>query len=109
VKYELEELLKQLIEPSVIIAEGYEAEVFVTTDGEILSGIVQEEDDEAVYVRDDPYRDDSLVLPKDEIEERVVSEVSTMPNGLLTTFTREDILELMAYLDSLRVEAEDGE
>ena len=67
-----------------------------------------EQDSENVYVQDDPYRDDQLVLPLAEIETRKVSERSTMPSGLLTTFKRDEILALLAYLESL-APAEEGE
>ena len=67
-----------------------------------------EQDSENVYVQDDPYRDDQLVLPLAEIETRKVSELSTMPSGLLTTFKRDEILALLAYLESL-APAEEGE
>lgn len=100
-KYELDELLSHVLEPSRLILEGYESEIYRTVDGEIIAGQPVEEDAENVYVRDDPYRDDTLVLPLADIEERRVSEVSTMPTGLLSTFTREEILDLVAYLRSL--------
>jgi len=100
-KYEPGELLAHVLEPSRVILEGYESEVFRTFDGEIIAGQPVEEDAENVYVRDDPYRDDTLVLPLAEIEERRVSSVSTMPTGLLSTFERAEIIDLVAYLRSL--------
>ncbi|MCA8980069.1 MAG: c-type cytochrome [Planctomycetes bacterium] len=100
-KYAPEDLLTQILEPSRVILEGYESEVFRTVDGEIIAGQPVEEDGENVYVRDDPYRDDTLILPLAEIEERRVSSVSTMPTGLLSTFTRAEIVDLVAYLRSL--------
>ncbi len=107
-KYDRSELLRQILEPSAQILEGYESEVFVTTDGLIVAGRVIEQDEENLYVQDDPYRDDQLVLPIAEIETRKVSELSTMPSGLLTTFKRDEILALLAYLESL-APAEEGE
>jgi putative heme-binding domain-containing protein len=107
-KYDRSELLRQILEPSAQILEGYESEVFVTTDGLIVAGRVLEEDAENLYVQDDPYRDDQLVLPRAEIETRKVSELSTMPSGLLTTFKQGEILALLAYLESL-APVEEGE
>lgn len=102
-KYSNAELLAQILEPSRVILEGYESEVFRTYAGELIAGLPVDQDAENVYVRDDPYREDVLVLPLDEIEERRVSNVSTMPTGLLSTFTRDEILDLMVYLRGIGV------
>ena len=37
-------------------------------------------------------------IHKKEIENVSVSPVSTMPDGLLNTFTKEEVLDLLAYL-----------
>ena len=98
----LSEILTQVFEPSRRIAEGYATEIFTTTDGLVTSGRVLEETDELVLVQDDPYRDDGVELPKDEIEERTVSKVSAMPAGLLSTFEKHEILDLVAFIKTLK-------
>ena len=98
----LSEILTQVFEPSKRIAEGYASEIFVTTDGLIHSGRVLEETDEFVLVQDDPYRDDGLEIPKNEIEERTLSNVSAMPSGLLSTFEKGEILDLVAFIKTLK-------
>ena len=45
-----------------------------------------------------------------KIEDSKVSEVSMMPTGLLDNFTRQEILDLLAYMKSTSVlEASSGE
>ncbi|MFT4537806.1 MAG: putative heme-binding domain-containing protein [Planctomycetota bacterium] len=105
-QYDAAGLLAQLLEPSQVIAEGYETEIFVTTDGEIIAGRVLEETDEFVLIRDDPYQELAPIeLPKTEISERTPSSISTMPTGLLSTFERGEILSLVAFLNSLKSES----
>ena len=41
-------------------------------------------------------------MPKDEIDERHVSQTSIMPNGLAATVTKEDFADLIEYLVSLK-------
>ena len=41
-----------------------------------------------------------MTISKDAIEQRRAAEVSSMPAGLLDTFTVEDILDLTAFLQS---------
>ena len=96
------QLLNHILEPSSTILEGYETEIFITHDGDIIAGRVLEETATTVLVRDDPYRElDPLELPLAEVTERAPATVSTMPSGLLNTFTREEILDLIAFLKSL--------
>ena len=44
------------------------------------------------------------LIEKSSIEERKTSEVSSMPAGLLDTFTVEEILDLTAYIRSVAPE-----
>ncbi len=105
-RYGIRRLLQQVLEPSRHIAEGYAAELFFLRGGGVVSGRVVQEDDIAVWVLDDPYKDQPRRVEKAQVEERRVSEVSVMPEGLLWTFGREEIADLVAYMETLRGEAE---
>jgi putative heme-binding domain-containing protein len=96
------QLLAQIVSPSAQILEGYESEIFITTDGRIVSGRVIRREGSVILIQDDPYRDDYLELAFTDIEEKTRSNVSLMPSGLLSTFQRDEILDLLAYLESLR-------
>ena len=39
-----------------------------------------------------------LVLPKNQVDEKLPSKISSMPESLLNGLTREQILDLVAYL-----------
>ena len=43
----------------------------------------------------------TYVLDKASIDEQLMSNVSSMPVGLLDTFTRDEILDLIAYIQSI--------
>jgi len=96
------ELLQSILEPSARIREGYESELFFLEDGHVVAGRVIASEPELLLVQDDPYRDDLLEVPLADIDERRANKLSTMPSGLLSTFRREEILDLLAYLESLR-------
>lgn len=97
--YSGEEILTHVLEPSLLVADEYRAEIFITEAGTIVSGLVVAEDAETVLVQEDPYRSrEPVELALDEIEERVTSSVSLMPSGLLSTFSEEQILDLLAFL-----------
>ena len=98
-RYPRAELLRQVLEPSAVVAEDYRAEIFVTVDGLVHSGLVVDEDSRRVLVRDDPFATTApFELLLEDIEERIPTDISPMPTGLLTTFNRHEILDLLAYL-----------
>lgn len=99
------ELLAHVLEPSLEIAEAYQNEIFFMLDGTIHAGRVVREDGAQAWVQEDPYAErEPVAVALADVEERVVSNVSTMPSGLLSTFQRDEILALLAYLRSLAPE-----
>jgi len=100
-----EELLAQVLEPSLEIAPEFHNEMFFMLDGTIHAGRVVREEAETAWVQEDAYSEKEPVeVPLVDVEERIVSNVSTMPSGLLSTFQRDEILDLFAYLRSLAPE-----
>ncbi|MBS0263146.1 MAG: HEAT repeat domain-containing protein [Planctomycetes bacterium] len=98
-KHNTEHLLRSILEPSREIAEKYQSFTFVLNSGKTVVGMVVQESPQEVKVLADPLaKGDPLTLPKSEIEERVKSTTSIMPMGLLNKLTREEILDLIAYV-----------
>jgi putative heme-binding domain-containing protein len=93
------DILHDLLEPSLRINEKYQAYVFETESGKVLTGLVVEETPEAVKVLENPLvKSQPVVLKKSDIAERRKSPTSIMPRGLLDTLTREEVLDLVAYI-----------
>ncbi len=100
-KYRGAELLKQILEPSAVILEGYENHLFLLNDGRDLFGRIVKEDDRSFHIAPNFQEPDRLELvPKAELESKRKSPLSAMPTGLLVTFTRDEILDLVAFLQS---------
>src|SRR5262249_34539188 len=68
-----------------------------TKKGRLVSGIIVEETDRAVTVQTLTER---VVVPKVDIEERQVSNVSMMPEGQLEKLKPDELRDLVAYLAS---------
>jgi putative heme-binding domain-containing protein len=101
-RYQREDLMTSILEPSKVIAQGYETIVVETKKGQTLTGVFKGESDDAVNLTDNegkPHR----ILKKD-IEDRVFSPVSTMPNGLSDGMTLQDFADLIAFLEARREE-----
>jgi putative heme-binding domain-containing protein len=94
-----EQLLESIVEPSRVIAKGYETVVVETDDGRILSGtFVAEEDGQLVLA---PPAGGRVSVALDEIAERSTAAVSSMP-PMGQAFSPEQIADLVAYLVTLR-------
>jgi putative membrane-bound dehydrogenase-like protein len=88
-------ILENLLDPSAVVAREYQVTVVTTKGGRVLSGIIKQENDRAVTVQT---QNESVTVPRDEIESRTASSVSMMPEGLLDQLTREEVRDLVAYL-----------
>ncbi len=94
-----EHILKSLIEPSAEIEERYFSYTFVLESGDVVTGMVIEETADAVKLATDPLgKAPPTVLAPDAIASREKADTSIMPKGLLSKLTREEILDLIAYV-----------
>ncbi len=92
-------VLGSLLDPSKDIDPKYALKTYLTTDGEVISGFVVSETDKEVHVKSDPRNPDKpTILLKEDIEQEKKSDKSAMPNGLLNYFTKEEVLDLVAYV-----------
>lgn len=93
-------LLTSILEPSKTIADRYKNYVFELNDGEELVGMIVKEDADTVTVQTGP--SDTLIQPvkKTNIKKRDPQSSSQMPLGLLSLLTKEQILDLLAYVES---------
>jgi len=92
------QLLESLLEPSKVIPEAYAAAVIETEDGTLVTGRIEREDEEHIVLRTGAGIADIVALPKGAIVARGISKISNMPAGMLNVLTRDEILDLLAYL-----------
>jgi putative membrane-bound dehydrogenase-like protein len=101
-KYKPEDLMTSVLEPSKVIAQGYETIIVTTDQGITLTGVFKGETADAVNLAD---KDGKLVsVPKKEIDTRKFSPVSTMPNGLNDGMTLQDFADVIAFLEARKEE-----
>jgi putative membrane-bound dehydrogenase-like protein len=93
----LDYVLENALDPSAVVAREYQVTIVETKDGRVISGIVKQETDRALTLRT---QNESLVVPKNEIEGRTLSPTSMMPEGLLDALSKEEVRDLIAYLAS---------
>ena len=94
------ELLESVLVPSKVIGFQYENTVIVKQDQSDVTGKLVDEDDKKVVLLTDPLTQQHVEVLKQDIAGRRLSTVSPMPEGLVNILTREEILDLLALLES---------
>jgi putative heme-binding domain-containing protein len=100
-RYKRQDILEAMTEPSKVLSEQYMNTAFETSDGRVIIGRITEETPDKVVVRPNPLAPETVTIQKSDIDSRALSKVSPMPEGLLNTFSQDEILDLMAFLESL--------
>ena len=90
-------MLENLIDPSAAVAKDFQMELVQTESGRVLTGLVVDETELAITMQT---ANERVVLPKSEIEERTLSKLSMMPDGLLQSLSNEQVRDLFGYLAS---------
>ena len=100
-RFKRQDILESSTEPSKVLSEQYMNTSIETVEGKVHVGRIVEETPEKVVLRKNPLEPDTITIKKTDIESRSPSKISPMPAGLLNTLTKEEILDLLAYLESL--------
>ncbi len=95
-------LIEHVLQPSKAVREGYQQILVAMRDGEEFAGILKTETPDTVSLLDANNR--LLALPKKEIASRTASKVSLMPEGLHVGLTLDQFADLIAFLESRRVD-----
>ncbi len=94
-------LLQQIIEPSSEINKDFFTWQIVTSDGRVVTGLVVDDDGKTLSVVPNPELPETIVhVAKKDVDIKSPSKVSSMPLDTLSTLTREEILDLLAYLEA---------
>ncbi len=94
-------VLREIIDPSHKVDPKFAMQTIVTESGQIISGIVQTEDQDSVTVIVNPEAPEPTVIRRADIDEIVKSSKSMMPKALLDRFTKDEIFELLNFLHTV--------
>jgi len=94
------DLIESIVMPSATFAQGYDTYAVTLRDGETLLGVRVEQPDETLVLRDASGAETRIDQRQTVSVER--QKLSLMPEGLLSALSREEIGDLMAYLQGLK-------
>jgi putative membrane-bound dehydrogenase-like protein len=93
-------LFDSILNPSAGIAHEYRPYVIALANGQILTGLVAERSSERVVLK--TAEGQQIVVRTEEIDEEVAQDVSLMPEDLSTTLTETELVDVVAFLETLR-------
>ncbi len=88
-------LLENILDPNAVIPNEYRVSNVETKDGRSLTGIIKKQDDKSLTIAT---ANETVVLPRNEIETQQQSELSMMPEGLLAALSDQEFRDLIYYL-----------
>ncbi len=93
---DLDQLLSNVFDPSLVIGAGYQATLVVTTDGRVVTGLLVEDGKDRIVLRLQGGK--SETIERRSIEEIKTSPLSLMPEEIERQLTRQEIADLLAFL-----------
>ena len=83
-----------------MISEQYQNTTIIKKNGDDVTGRVLEENDQKLVVLSDPLKNTRVEVLKKDVAKRQPSKVSPMAEGLVDVLSKEEILDLLAYIES---------
>jgi putative heme-binding domain-containing protein len=99
-RFSRRDILESILAPSKVVMEQFQNTTIFKKDGDDVSGRIVEEDDKRVVLITNPLTGDRAEVMKKDISRREHSKLSPMPEGLVNVLTKDEILDLVAYLES---------
>ena len=100
-RYRGADLLMQILEPSRVVDEQFRTQQFIQKDGSVIAGAIVGEDENSVRILTNPINPQNITtLEKKRVLQRLPSTLSTMPEGMLSGLTKEEILDLLGFLEA---------
>ena len=95
-----DDLLEAILYPSSTVVNGYEHYVLEMADGESYGGIIQRETKDAIYLKNASMR--AVRVARSQIHRVTTSSISVMPSGSDQVLSRQELLDLVAFLETCR-------
>ena len=90
-------VLRSLLQPSKVIEEKFSLYSFVLNDGSVVSGIIHSEKKGQLEIVSDPLAGPKTVK-RSAILQQSKMDLSIMPEGQVNSLTREQVLDLVAFV-----------
>jgi len=94
------DILESILEPSKVISDQFASTEFVLKNGDEVTGRILEENDQRYVVLINGLTNAKAEVKKSDVAKKTISKTSMMPEGLAAILTKDEILDLLAYIES---------
>lgn len=100
-RYTLRDLAENILDPSKVVSDQYGSEQIELKDGSVVIGRVVVEENGKLFVMTSPMTPDAQTpVSEAVVKSRKPYPISMMPPGLINSLNSEELLDLIAYLQS---------
>src|SRR5439155_12037637 len=97
-RYTRRDILDSILEPSKVLSDQYQNIIVTKKNGDDVTGRLVEENNRRLVLVTNPLTGEQVEVSRSDVQGRRASTVSPMPDGLVNILTRDEILDLIAYL-----------
>jgi putative heme-binding domain-containing protein len=98
-RYSPHDLIDQVVNPSKVINEQFSAMRVLTVSGDVLTGVLVNLNGDSLTLNTDLTNPNQRVnIDRKEVEEMSVAPISPMPAELFSRMTKDEILDMLAYV-----------
>ncbi|MGV3772226.1 MAG: c-type cytochrome [Verrucomicrobiales bacterium] len=94
------DLLESIIDPSKVISEQYSNTTLYLKDDEEITGRILEEKPDSYVVMVNPLLNTKQEVKKADVTRKEIAKFSAMPAGLVNVLTKDEIYDLLAYIEA---------
>lgn len=92
---DLSYILENMVDPNAVIPNDYRGSTIEMKDDRIITAIIKQQDDKSLTV---VTPNEQLTLPRNEVQSIQTSQISMMPEGLLSQLSDQEVRDLIYYL-----------
>lgn len=100
-RFSRRDVLESILDPSKVVSEQFQNTTVWLKNGDDHTGrLVEETTDKLVLVPNQLQPDTKITVKKSDVTKRAFSKISPMPANLADGLSKEDILDLLAFIES---------
>lgn len=98
-RFSTKDMVEHIMRPNKEVSDQYASTIFTLKDGSSVVGRIARQNDQSYFIAQNPFSPDEVrEIPKSDVTDTKVSNVSIMPPGLLNPLNEEELKDLIAYL-----------
>jgi putative heme-binding domain-containing protein len=100
-RYKGQKIVQQIIRPSTEINKEYQTYQFLLLSGRAINGVIVKEEPDEYHVLTNLLAPTLITkIAKKDVDEKIASKISSMPEGMVDVLTKDEIGDLVNFLES---------